>query len=167
MSDALGRITLPDGRVVSARLIERLNNPETAVEATLEDVAEIIQSPMGGRRKMRGGDTKTVTALKNMMNAIKSAGSATASKIDELGAVLVTAIPIGVSVRYGPTVLGNIASFIRQSLPTSAGSWGTYLPQVKSLVAELGGLGINVAALTMSSPEIVIILTIYTSVSLN
>lgn len=163
MSDALGRITLPDGRVVSARLIEKLKSPDTAVEATLEDVAEVIEPSMGGRRKMRGGETKSGKAVKDMVNGIASAGSNTASKIDELGAKIIGNAPTILTAAVvtkavnSPTVFANIVSFTREAITTSianntVASWSEYLAAAKQIVTELGGLGVDLATFTVTSP---------------
>lgn len=163
MSDALGRITLPDGRVVSARLIEKLKSPDTAVEATLEDVAEVIEPSMGGRRKMRGGETKSGKAVKDMVNGIAAAGTTTASKIDELGAKIIGNAPTILTAAVvtkavnSPTVFANIVSFTREAITTSianntVASWSEYLAAAKQIVTELGGLGVDLATFTVTSP---------------
>lgn len=163
MSDALGRVTLPDGRVVSARLIEKLKNPDTAVDATLEDVAEVIEPSVGGRRKMRGGDTKTGKAVKDLVNGVTSAGVSTAKTIDDLGAKIISNAPsiltaaVVTKAVNSPTVFANIVSFTREAVTTSianntVASWGEYLGAAKQIVTELGGLGIDLATFTVTSP---------------
>jgi hypothetical protein len=163
MSDALGRVTLPDGRIVSARLIEKLKNPETAVDATLEDVAEVIEPSMGGRRKMRGGETKSGKAVKDLVNGVASAGVSTARTIDDLGAKIISNAPTILTAAVvtkavnSPTVFANIVSFTREAVTTSianntVASWSEYLGAAKQIVSEMGGLGIDLATFTVTSP---------------
>lgn len=133
------------------------------MEATLEDVAEVIEPSMGGRRKMRGGDTKSAKAVKDLVNGIASAGTTTMSTIDTLGAKIIENAPAILSAAVvtkavnSPTVFANIVSFTREAITTSIknntiASWSEYLEASKKIITELGGLGIDLGKFTVTSP---------------
>jgi hypothetical protein len=160
---ALGSVTTPEGLRRSARLIEKLKDPETAYDATLEDATG---SAAGGGGKKRGGDkSETRKAVEELFTSIDSGKKETTKRLDAAIANLVRATPYAlgtaaaVKAVQNISVFGKIVSLLRESVATalvtmSTGrSYQTLINEALMALKEAGAIGKDLVAIASKSPE--------------
>jgi len=173
MSAALGSVFDPTTGIRRSARIEKLKNPETAYDATIDDA---VGETVSGGSKRKGG-SKTKEAIKDLIDQLNKKKDQAKDILDTAIAGSINALPytagtyIGVKAIQNVSVLGGIVSMLRDVLGiavVSVTSGSTYRQIINAALQNLYDASIltkDVVVYLQNSPETALILASFIMVS--